>query len=500
MCNFDPYTPQVFVDNEYKVVDDDEAIDVNNPSTFERVGRIANTGPAMIDVVIMKAQAAQHEWKQLDAKSRAALLHKVANSIIQSDPKPVCEFMTCEVGKPYPEAVGEIVNVGPIFQYYAELARDNAGSIAGPIQPGTFQFKRYDPYGVSVHIIPYNYPVLIMAFTVAASLAAGNAVIIKPSEVSSLCTLAFMEHFTCLPAGVVSCLVGDGRVGAYLINSDHTDIVAFTGSVETALKVNIACAAKMKPCVIEAGGNDPIIVSDACDLDFASAAVTCTSFHLSGQICTSTERIFVVDQIYDDFVERLVKRVKALRVGDGFGMNEIGPLATEAARNKVVRLVDAAVSAGAKLACGGKVPATHDTGWFYEPTVLEEVTADMEIFNCEIFGPVAPICRVADVEEGIDFANSSKFGLGASILTTSMSETMSAVEKLESGMVWVNNPLVDNDALPFGGRKLSGLGRELGHEGLNAFRQVKFVTIDPDQQIHDWWYPYQDDIFYQSTN
>jgi acyl-CoA reductase-like NAD-dependent aldehyde dehydrogenase len=408
--------------------------------------------------------------------------------------------MTSEVGKPYPESVGEVANVGSIFQYYAELARDNAGSIAGPIQPGTFQYKRYDPYGVSVHIVPYNYPILILAFTVAASLAAGNAVIIKPSEVSTLCTLAFMEHFKCLPPGIVSCITGDGGVGAHLVRSDNTDVIAFTGSVETARKVNIACAEKMKPCVIEAGGNDPIIVSQDCDPDFAAAAVTCSSFHLSGQICTSTERIYVAEEIYDQFLERLVGRVTALRIGDGFGMSEIGPLATEAARDKVIRLVDGAIAAGALIACGGKIPDSHKTGWFYEPTVLTEVTTEMDILNGEIFGPVAPVCRITDVDDGILKSNDSRYGLGASILTNSMAEAMLAVKKLESGMVWVNNPLVDNDALPFGGQKLSGVGRELGHEGLNAFRQAKFVTIDPTQKIHDWWYPYPDDVFYKSVD
>lgn len=499
MTEFDPFGRHVFVGNEYVAMQEGDALDVINPSNLEPVGKIANVSPAELAGILAKAKDAQRGWSKIPVKSRAAFLHEVAQSIIKSDSRDVCEFMTLEVGKPYPESEGELANVAPIFQYYAELAKDYGGSVAGDIQPGNFQFKRYDPYGVSVHIFPYNYPLLLLGFTVAASLAAGNAVVIKPSEISSLCTLAFMKHFRGLPEGLVSCVTGGGEVGAHLVESDDTDVVAFTGSIDTGRKVNVACAKQMKPCIIEAGGNDPIIVSGAADAEFAAAAVTCSSFHLSGQICTSTERIYVVDSIHDEFVDRLVARVSKLRIGDGFGQSEIGPLATEVSRDKVIKLVAEAVDQGANVACGGRIPPSQEVGWYYEPTVLTNVVQSMAIMQEELFGPVAPICRVADVEEGIARSNDSRYGLGASIITTDLAESMLAIEQLESGMVWVNNPLVDNDALPFGGRKLSGLGRELGREGLDAFRQPKFVTLDPTQQEYDWWYPYDDSVFFNKN-
>ncbi len=500
MAAFDPFARQIFCANDYTGSDSGDAIDVINPATLEPVGRIGDCGAGALDKVIRQARAAQGEWGGLDAKSRAAALHDVAHSIASADPAPVCEMMTREVGKPYPESLGELANVAPAFHYFAEIARDDAGRIVGPIQPTTFQYERYDPYGVSVHITPYNYPLLILTMSVAASLAAGNAVIVKPSEISSLCTLAFMEHFKSLPPGVVSCVTGGGRAGAHLVEADDTDVVAFTGSVEIGIKVNMACAAKMKPCVIEAGGNDPLIVSDSIDLDFAAAATTCAAFHLSGQICTSAERIFVVDAIHDEFVAKLSASAKALRVGDGFDKHEIGPLATEAARDKAARMVDAAIAAGAKAECGGRVPPEHNVGWYYEPTVLSGVTTDMEIMQNEIFGPVASVCRVADVDEGIALANRSRFGLGASILTTNMDEAMRAVEKIDSGMVNVNNPLVDSDALHFGGRKYSGIGSLFGRAGLNSFRQIKMVTIDAKPILQDWWYPYPDGWFHPGSN
>ncbi len=500
MADFDPFARQIFCANNYVSLAGADAIDVINPASLEPVGKIADCGAETLDNAIQVARAAQAEWGSLDAKSRAAALHDVAHSIASSDPATVCELMTREVGKPYPESTGELANVAPAFHYFAEIARDDAGRIAGPIQSTTFQYERYDPYGVSVHITPYNYPLLILTMSVAASLAAGNSVIIKPSEISSLCTLAFMQHFKSLPPGLVTCVTGGGAAGAHLVESDDTIVVAFTGSVETGIKVNMACAAKMKPCVIEAGGNDPLIVSDAIDLDFASAAATCAAFHLSGQICTSAERIFVVDGVHDEFVAKLSASAKALRIGDGFGKHEIGPLATETARDKAARMVDAAIAAGAKAESGGRIPPEHNTGWYYEPTVLSGVTPGMAIMQDEIFGPVASICRVADVDEGIARANQSRYGLGASILTTNMDEAMRAVEKIDSGMVNVNNPLVDSDALHFGGRKFSGIGSLFGRAGLNSFRQIKMVTIDPKPIMHDWWYPYPDDWFHPGSD
>ena len=189
---------------------------------------------------------------------------------------------------------------------------------------------------------------------------------------------------------------------------------------------------------------------------------------------------------------------RKLRVGPGLGKNEIGPLVSEAARNKVIRLVDGAVAAGAKVETGGRIPPDQEIGWFYEPTVLSGVTPDMEIFQEEVFGPVASICKVESFDHAVEIANSSQFGLGASLFTTDLAESMNFAERIEAGMAWVNNPLVDNDALPFGGWKNSGIGSALGRQGLDAFRRNKMVVIDAHPKIHDWWYPYPDNVFYKA--
>lgn len=499
MAPFDCDSALRFINPQFLPLTDGRVREVLDPATLQPVGQVGLCGDADVQAAIDAATTAQRQWRLVDAKSRAARLHQLANAIEQNVAcnREVARLMTLEMGKPFPEAMGELANCAPIFRYYAEMARDDAGKVAGTTQIGSFQHVRYEPYGVSVHIMPFNFPILLMCWTVAASLAAGNACIIKPAEATTLCTLKFMEHFTSLLPGLVSCVPGDAVTAQLLVQSAQTHAVAFTGSVAAGKAVAVACAERMKPCVIEAGGSDPLIISRHAPLDVAAAGAVTAAFHLSGQICTSAERFYVVDEVHDEFVAKFAERTRALRIGHGLERSEIGPMVSEAARNKVMRLVDDAVAKGAKVVCGGRIPPGHGVGWFYEPTILTGVTGDMAILQEECFGPVAAICRVSDFDEALRLANDSPFGLGASLFSTDLAEAMEAAERLEAGMVWVNNPLIDNDALPFGGWKMSGLGRELGRQGLEAFRRSKMVIIDHQPKIQDWWYPYADDVFYR---
>jgi len=497
MIEFDPFARLIFVDNAYRVSSSEKEQRVLNPADLNHEGTIALCDNEEVEQVIVRAKAAQADWKGLDEKNRSRLLHQVANSIEQANFEDVAKLMVLEQGKPYPEAVGELANCAPIFRYYAEMARDEGGLLPGTTQAGSFQFAKYFPYGVSAHIMPFNFPIIIMCWTVAASLAAGNACVVKPAEATTLCTLKFMEHFKMLPPGLVNCITGGVEAGKALVSSRNTQVVAFTGSVEVGRSIAVACAEQMKPAVIEAGGSDPMIITEHAPLDIAVPGCTMSAFHLSGQICVSSERFFVHEAVHDEFVQRFSKMAKALRIGPGLEDSEIGPLVSEAARRKVMRLVEDAVSHGATIACGGKIPPQYNSGWFYEPTILIGVTPDMAVMKEEAFGPLASICKVKNLDEALELANNSEFGLGASIFTSSMEEAMKAYETLEAGMVWVNNPLIDNDAIPFGGWKMSGMGREMGRQGLDAFRQTKMGVIDTAPTVQDWWYPYQDDWFYQ---
>ncbi|MCL6708507.1 aldehyde dehydrogenase family protein [Pseudomonas sp. R2.Fl] len=497
MKQFEPSQPVYFSGSAYRPATG-KTIDVIDPATLAKVGVFAETTAGEIEAVLTTVTAAQKSWAKLDAKSRATLLHRVANRIEATDMRFCAEIMSREMGKPYPEAIGEVANCAGAFRYFAEMARDDGGKVAGTTQTGSFQYARYEPLGVSVHIMPFNFPILLMCWTVAASLASGNGCVIKPALATTLSTLIFMDVFADLPEGLVACLPGGVDVAQHLIHSPKTHAVAFTGSVAAGKAVAMAAAGEMKPAVIEAGGSDPMIVTANAPLDVAAAGAVTAAFHMSGQVCTSAERFFVVDAVHDAFIEKFVAETKRLRVGNGLTKAEIGPLVSKAARDKVIRLVEDAKARGATVVIGGRIPESEPVGWFYEPTILTGCTPDMAIMREECFGPVAAVRRVKDFDEAIETANDSEFGLGASVFTTSLEEALEAAERLEAGMVWINNPLIDNDALPFGGWKKSGIGRELSRLGLDTFRRSKMVIIDHKPERQGWWYPYPDDWFYET--
>jgi len=236
-------------------------------------------------------------------------------------------------------------------------------------------------------------------------------------------------------------------------------------------------------------------------LDVAVRGAVFAAYLNCGQVCTSAERFYVHESVHDRFVDKLVTEAQNLRIGNGLGKVDIGPMVSRKERERFEGVIARAVQQGAKIACGGKRPAGFNKGWFYEPTVLTGVTPDMDIMNAESFGPVAPICRVETFDEAIELANRSRFGLGATMYTTDLNETARAVREIVAGMVWVNAPLLDNDAGPFGGRKMSGIGRQLGAEGLDTFRHTKLAMIDPAANPQDfWWFPYADREAYPGTS
>lgn len=286
-------------------------------------------------------------------------------------------------------------------------------------------------------------------------------------------------------------------MGQQLVASRDTHMVAFTGSVPTGRAIARTCAETFKPHLIEASGNDPFIVMPSAPMEVAVRGTAFAAFLNCGQVCTSAERIFVHEDIYDEFATRLVEEARGLRLGNGLGKVDIGPMVSQRERDRYESVIARAVEQGAVVAHGGGRPAGLDSGWYVEPTVLTGVTPAMDILNAESFGPVAPLCKVGSFDEALELANASDFGLGSNIYTTDLQEAMRATHELEAGMVWVNAPLLDNDAGPFGGRKLSGTGRQLGAEGLDTFRHTKFVMIDPAAETQDfWWFPYADDEAY----
>ncbi len=468
------------------------ALDVIDPATEERIGAIVEATPAEITTAIAAANAAQRGWAKVNYHRRAELLHEVSRRMIHNR-AVVAEMLTREMGKPYKESADEVGWSSTATDYYAEVARHDNGRVLGPTVDGQFHFSTKDPLGVAVIILPFNYPLCLLCWQAAAALACGNAVIIKPSDLTTLTTLEFVSAFDGLPPGLVQVLAGGGAVGKQLVEDPNTHMVAFTGGIETGRAVAESCARRYKRSLIETSGNDPFIVMPSAPLEVAARGAAFGAYLNCGQVCAAAERFYVHEQIHDAFVERLVHHAKAVRIGNGLGRVDMGPLASRREYERYAGVLEGAKRDGGRVRAGGGRPAGLLKGWFADATVLCDVPAEAAIMNEESFGPVAPVTRVRDFDEAIRLANRSRYGLGATIYTCNLDESMRAVNELEAGMVWVNAPLLDNDAGPFGGRKQSGIGRQLGAEGLDTFRHTKFAMIDSAAKPHDfWWFPYSD--------
>ena len=467
---------------------------VIDPATEQRYGSVAETTPSEIDSSIEIAGRIQKQWwRGLSGLERAQKLHEVAQNLKVLQPR-LAEALTREMGKPYKESVDEVSWTISAFDYYAEIGRHEMGRIYAPSVAGQLHCSIKEPLGVAVLIMPYNYPLLLLAWQAAAALGAGNAVIVKPSEITSLSTLLMMEAFAPLPEGLVQCLTGGPRVVTRLLESNGTQCAAFTGTVATGQIIGRMCGERFKPVLMETSGNDPFIVMPSAPIDIAVRGAAFASFINCGQVCTSAERLYIHHKIYDEFADKLAREARKLRIGNGLDRIDLGPMATSASRDRYEAILKRAIDAGAQPIAGGNRPSEFNRGWFVEPTVLMNVKPGMDIVNSESFGPVAPLVKVDDFDEAIELANQSEYGLGANIYTMNLEQAMRAVDEIDCGMVWVNNPLLDNDAAPFGGRKRSGVGRELGSEGLEQFRSTKFVVINPSATPEDAsWFPYADD-------
>jgi betaine-aldehyde dehydrogenase len=468
-----------------------ESLEVENPFSEETVATLAAASPQQVDAAVAAARKGFKAWEATPATERAEMMHEAANRL-RARTDELAALMTCEGGKPVVENADEVGWAAAAFDYYAEIGRDSAGRVIPPIEPSQLALVVKDPLGVVGCIVPWNYPLLLLAWKLAPALAAGNSAVCKPSEVTPLSTLAIAEVFDHLPVGTVNIVAGAGDVGGAISAHEGIDAVAFTGSVETGKKVAAACLDRMARVNLEMGGKDPFIVcSDvATEIEVAARGGAWAAYLNAGQVCTSAERFYVMEDVYDDFVAAFVDHTKSLVVGDPTDAGtDIGPMVSAPQRLKVAAQVEAAVSAGAEVLTGGD-RAGHERGHFFAPTVVTGLAPETDLLRQETFGPVAPIVPVKSLDEAIELANGTQFGLGANIYTRDLKNILRCMREIKAGTVWFNDPLTDNDAGPFGGFKQSGLGRELGREGLEAFQETKHVHIETELGIKDWWYPY----------
>jgi acyl-CoA reductase-like NAD-dependent aldehyde dehydrogenase len=467
--------------------------DIRNPATLERIDTVTDAAAEDVDAAVQAASRAQHHWWKLPGIEKARHLHEIAAKL-RAGERALSTLMARETGKPLIEAIDCIDWVAACFDYYAEVGRRSWGNSMPPVLPHQVNFTVKEPYGVVAAIVPFNFPLLLMAWKVAPALMAGNTLVCKPPHQNPLSNLLMARCYDGLPAGVVNVITGGPETGAQLVEHPGVDLIAFTGSVDAGRQIAARAGAALKKINLELGSVDPLIVFADADLDAAVPGTAWARLLNAGQVCTSSKRIYVEASIAEEFTRRLVDFVKRVVVGDPMDpATDVGPLISEEALARVERQVAESVRQGATVALGGRrIQPGGLRGHYLEPTVLTGVRQGSLPTTEEIFGPVLSITVARDADEAIALANDSKYGLGASIFTASLETAMRAMENVKAGTFWVNDPLTDNDAGPFGGMRWSGVGRELGEEGLDAFREPKHVHIDYVMERKYYWYPYRE--------
>ncbi len=482
---------EMWINGAWRAGTSGQAIAVQDPATEDVIDSVAAGNGEDVRAAVDAASAAFPVWRRLSAGERAELLHEVA-ARLTANTEALATLLTREGGKPLVENRDEMSWSAACFRYYAELGRNTRGRVIPSIEPSQLALVLKEPYGVVGAIVPWNYPILLLAWKVAPALAAGNTVVIKPSEMTPLSTLALAQVFEHLPQGVVNIVTGYGKeAGEPLVLDPRVRVIAFTGSLETGRHIARIAADQIKKLHLELGGKDAFIVAEDGDLDIAVPGVAWAALLNTGQVCTSTERVYVHESIAPRFIERIVEYARGLRLGSGMNPEtDVGPMIGAPYRAKVEAHVEDARAHGARILTGGQRPASQPRGFFYEPTVLAGVDHSMRIMREETFGPTIPIMTYRDFDEAIKLANDSPFGLGANLYTHDARKVKQFYEDVQAGTLWVNDPLTDNDAGPFGGMKMSGNGRELGEEGLDEFRETKHLHWDFEAGAKPWWYPY----------
>lgn len=465
-----------------------QAID---PATEDILGDFSWGDVRQAGQAVSAAKNAFPAWRALPANERAAMLHEVAQRLRHSIEDIAIE-LTLETGRSINKNRGYVEWSAQCFDYYAELGRHYFGRVIPSPETSQLSLVLKVPLGVVAAIIPWNYPLLLLVWKLAPALAAGNTVVIKPATFTTWVTMGFASLFDHFPPGVINIISGSGRdVGEHLVRHPDVRMIAFTGSTTVGQNIMRQAAEETKHIHLELGGKDPLIVCADSDLEAAARATVWGGFLNAGQVCTSVERVYVEKQVYPAFLEGVVEITKQLRIGPGIDpKSEVTPMIRAEERAKVHQQVTSAAQAGAEILWGGRIPPEHSKGYYYEPTIICDVQDGMQIMQEETFGPVLPIIPVADFDEALQRSNRSQYGLGATLFTNDARKVKKYLLEIEAGNVWVNDPLIDNIAGPFGGMKRSGLGRELGEEGLMEFVDTKHVHWEIEGGIKPWWYPW----------
>jgi succinate-semialdehyde dehydrogenase/glutarate-semialdehyde dehydrogenase len=473
---------KMYINGEWVAAESSETLEVVNPATGEIVGTVSFGDEREARKAIDAAHAAFPGWSGLTARERSKCLYALSE-LLKKNRDELAGIISAEMGKPIGEAKGEVIGSADILVWYAEEAKRVYGETIPSSMPNKRIMVLRQPVGVVGAITPWNFPVNMVVRKISPALAAGCTVVLKPAEGTPLSAIKLFELIeqAGFPKGVVNLVIGKPEaVGQEFIDNPKVSKIAFTGSTRVGKLLMEGAAKQVKRVSMELGGHAPFIVFDDADLDAAVKGLFESKFRNSGQMCICTNRLYVHEKVADAFTEKLVERLKRTKVGDGrLKETEIGPLVNQRALDKVLEHIEDAKEKGATVVYGGKrlTEGEYAKGFFCEPTVITGVTKDMKISYEETFGPVVPIIRFEDEEEVIKQANDSRYGLAAYVYTRDNARCFRMAERLEYGIVGINDGAPTQNQAPFGGMKESGIGREGGHHAMDEYLEIKFVSF-----------------------